>query len=209
MIIPYLMAFLLILSGILIMVNSKKLSAKNPKPEKNTPKVFMLTGLMPIASGIALLIFFSYLNGWDIDFAELLKYIATFGMIVSLACTVWSFMGKNFKNGIISLVVLVLIVTAVIVLVPRNPEGVDSYGHDWADTLVIAEDAVKEQLKSPSTAEFSPKDETTFEIDENVWTVSGWVDAQNSFGATIRNSYTVKITFDSETRYTVNYCDID
>lgn len=205
----YILNFVLIISGVIIMLNSKKLSAKNPKPEKNTPKVFVLSGLILVVGGMASLIFVLAVSGWDVDLKELLIYLAVLGIVCSLACTVWSFMGKKFKAGIISLVALVLISGASIAFFSGTPDDVDRYGHDWADMIVIAEDAVKEQLKSPSTAEFSPKDETTFTIEDNVWEISGWVDAQNSFGATIRNTYTVKVTFDSETKYTINYCDID
>ena len=38
--------------------------------------------------------------------------------------------------------------------------------------------------------------------------VTGWVDAQNGFGATLRNSYTVKIEFASSDTYTVKECTV-
>ena len=85
----------------------------------------------------------------------------------------------------------------------------DSYGHDKFDAHVIAEKVVSEQLKSPSTAKFSKTSECTISVDGNTWTVSGWVDAQNSFGATLRNNYTVKITFSSKEKYTVDKCNIN
>lgn len=85
----------------------------------------------------------------------------------------------------------------------------DNYGHDKFDAHVIAEKVVSEQLKSPSTAKFSKTSECTISVDGNTWTVSGWVDAQNSFGATLRNNYTVKITFSGREKYTVDKCIIN
>ena len=59
-------------------------------------------------------------------------------------------------------------------------------------------DSIKEQtrevvllrLKSPSTATIGPVTVKHHpEIEETIWIASGWVDAQNGFGAMIRNRY--------------------
>lgn len=84
----------------------------------------------------------------------------------------------------------------------------DSYGHDKFDAMVIAEKVVKGNLKSPSTAEFCSSSEYTVSCVGNTWTVKGYVDAQNSFGATLRNNFTVKFTFSSSNEYTVDSCSI-
>ena len=60
-----------------------------------------------------------------------------------------------------------------------NGNGKDNYGHDKFDAFVIAEKAVKEKLKSPSTAQFCTTTEATIGRNGNTWTVKGWVDAQN------------------------------
>lgn len=85
----------------------------------------------------------------------------------------------------------------------------DDFGHSWAVAYTIAEDTVEAQLKAPSTADFSNKNETAISVHNNVWIVSGWVEAQNSFGATIRNTYTVQITFTSADNYTIDFCRIN
>ncbi|GAB3021652.1 hypothetical protein [Bowmanella dokdonensis] len=63
--------------------------------------------------------------------------------------------------------------------------------------------AVKNRLKAPASADFSGVSETT--VTEQrvtqmeggdrkvIYQVSGWVDAQNSYGATIRNSYICEV----------------
>ena len=66
--------------------------------------------------------------------------------------------------------------------------------------IVIAEDAIEKQLKSPSTADFSGvRDTRSGRLEDggpNDWVVIGYVDAQNGFGAMIRSNYQVVIEFE-------------
>ena len=89
-----------------------------------------------------------------------------------------------------------------------NKTTKDSYGHDRFDAIVVAEKIVKDNLKSPSTAKFCGNSDYTVTCSGNTWTVKGYVDAQNSFGATLRNNFTVKFTFISSDRYTIDSCNI-
>lgn len=64
--------------------------------------------------------------------------------------------------------------------------------------------AVSNRLKAPSTAKFST-DPVLGLLDARVWrssdcifTVQGEVDAQNSFGAMVRSSYRVSLTYDAK-----------
>lgn len=43
---------------------------------------------------------------------------------------------------------------------------------------------------------------------KNTWTIKGYVDAQNGFGAMLRSDFTVKITFTGNSSYTVDLCSI-
>jgi hypothetical protein len=71
----------------------------------------------------------------------------------------------------------------------------------------MSEHFVKQNLKSPSTAKFpSLWDEINGEgctalFDNGVWTLSSWVDSQNSFGAMLRSHYVAQLTYtlDDET----------
>ena len=116
------------------------------------------------------------------------------------------------KLAKISFWLLVCLIVIAIILIARScvsgsssgGSSKDSYGHDQADAIVIAKDKVKEQLKSPSSAKFS---NVSASLSGNTWTVTGSVDAQNSFGATIRNTFKVTITFTSSEKYTYN-CSI-
>lgn len=89
----------------------------------------------------------------------------------------------------------------------KNPEE-DNFGHDEHDAWTAAKDIVESNLKSPSTAEFCSFSSAAIQRDGNTWTITGYVDAQNSFGATLRNNFTVKITFTSSTKYTIEQCSI-
>jgi len=68
----------------------------------------------------------------------------------------------------------------------------------------MAEEFVKENLKSPSTAKFgSVWDGTLQSPEERVWSigpnkfrVTGWVEAQNSFGAVVRSNFVCELEYD-------------
>jgi hypothetical protein len=56
---------------------------------------------------------------------------------------------------------------------------------------------VEQQLKSPSSADFpSFPDHQVTEVGEMHWRVSSYVDAENSFGASIRTDWTCEISYD-------------
>lgn len=58
----------------------------------------------------------------------------------------------------------------------------------------FAEQAVAARLKAPATAKFSGAAETfATNWGDGTFSVTGWVDAQNAFGALIRNTYFVKL----------------
>lgn len=68
-----------------------------------------------------------------------------------------------------------------------------------------AKDLVKDELKSPSTAKFPSQDYTVERSGDN-WIVGGYVDAENSFGATIREEWIATFTMGdtSGATYTVS-----
>ena len=88
----------------------------------------------------------------------------------------------------------------------KASEVSDGYGHDKYDAIVVAKTIIKRKLKSPSTAEFCKSSEYTVNCSGNTWTIKGYVDAQNSFGAALRNDFTVKFTFTSSNNYTIDLC---
>lgn len=73
---------------------------------------------------------------------------------------------------------------------PAAPSGPDRF-----DAQVICEKFVRNELKAPSTAKFAGPSETTANNAGATWTVRGWVDSQNGFGAQIRSNYECRATF--------------
>ena len=71
----------------------------------------------------------------------------------------------------------------------------------------ISKDIIKKSLKSPATANFGkegfyPEQSGTTCVtcvDEDVYSVKGWVDSQNSFGAIIRTHFLLKMKCDGKT----------
>ena len=70
---------------------------------------------------------------------------------------------------------------------------------EMTDYQVLCEEKVREFLKAPSTAKFPNYTEWGFAKDKNILTVQGYVDAQNSFGAMMRNTFQFIIDTDSNT----------
>jgi hypothetical protein len=79
-----------------------------------------------------------------------------------------------------------------------------------SEARTMAEFAVKRSLKAPATAEFSGYRDTTYYKETGMdgkeyHVVTGYVDAENSFGAKLRNSYFVKLRRDGDE---LHYVDI-
>ena len=67
-----------------------------------------------------------------------------------------------------------------------------------------SEDYVRNSLKSPSTAKFPADSEWKIWKEKKAIYVESYVDAQNSFGATIRNTFKLKIINNNVVRYRLN-----
>jgi hypothetical protein len=61
--------------------------------------------------------------------------------------------------------------------------------------FIVSQDFVTENLKSPLTADFPFLDYGFTRIGSNQILIKSYVDAQNSFGATIRNHYFIKMKY--------------
>lgn len=58
----------------------------------------------------------------------------------------------------------------------------------------MAQVFVKQELRSPAGAKFSPGSETTVtQLQTGVWQVRGWVDAPNAFGTPVRSDFYVEL----------------
>lgn len=91
----------------------------------------------------------------------------------------------------------------------RNSDGAKrDYCNDEDYAYVAAKNLIKEKLKSPNSAKFSHITETTVtKYNGCIFEFSGYVDAQNSFGAMLREDYKIKVKY-SETKDTYYLIDL-
>lgn len=82
-------------------------------------------------------------------------------------------------------VVGVLVIVGIFVFSPKDPANAYS-----AQSIQACRDAVRADLKAPSTADFSSEQADKTSDDPVTYRVTGSVDADNSYGAHIRSSYT-------------------
>lgn len=74
----------------------------------------------------------------------------------------------------------------------RNAER--QFQRDRAEAVAMAKEFVKRRLKAPASADFaSILEHSVTPAGSNQFVVSGYVDAQNSFGAQIRTRYVCKL----------------
>jgi hypothetical protein len=81
---------------------------------------------------------------------------------------------------------------------PRAPDKPREFSSFAAE--IACEDAVRDRLKSPSTADFP---DTTARKESGTFDVRGVVDSQNTFGATVRTVFGCTVTPIDADRYTI------
>ena len=116
---------------------------------------------------------------------------------------------KVMRKIAILIIALMLIVTGFLCGCTSNTiKTKDDWSED--DLKWEAEIQIKERLKCPSTAQFS--DEKVWIVKEyssyNEYKVEGKVDAQNSFGAMIRNSFYIYLKCYADGKYIVGEWNI-
>lgn len=94
------------------------------------------------------------------------------------------------------IVILFFVIAAIGLLFTANDTPVQSSAPDYTDSARYkARALVSGALKAPSTAKFCGDEVTPFQFaGADAWEINGCVDAQNSFGAMIRNNYKVVLT---------------
>lgn len=102
----------------------------------------------------------------------------------------WAWIG-----GIGLALVAVLIVVSVAVGGTSDRDRADDPQTQAMGAKLTCQDWVRDKLKAPSTAVFSGVSTTG----SGPWTVTGNVDAENSFGATIRSAWSCDIRLDGDT----------
>jgi len=90
-------------------------------------------------------------------------------------------------------IVIVVAVVVVVALLNGSNSARDNTTSRGIEARTYCEDAIRDRLKAPSTAEF----ESSYSGSGPV-VVRGTVDAENSFGAMMRNTFQCTVTFDGD-----------
>lgn len=101
-------------------------------------------------------------------------------------------LAKGCGLGCLVIIAIVAVTFLVGALGGDGDDGEDDGGGEFG-ARAICEQFVEDRLKAPATADFS--DTTAFATGGTSWTVEGAVDAENSFGAKIRNTYVCKVSY--------------
>ena len=126
------------------------------------------------------------------------------GMLVSEQASNCPHCGyKTKKSGgcgsTILFFIFLIIVVYIIDLATRDNSKTSNEKRTYISELeakIVAEGQIETVLKSPSTADFSGIGDTKFTPIKDGYTVRGYVDSQNSFGATLRSNYSIDIWVD-------------
>lgn len=101
---------------------------------------------------------------------------------------------KNFiKTYYLMIIATILAFGGLIILfkISTEPQPIDYK----LKAFTYSKELVKDQLKSPSSADFPFYDKSFVKEYNGKYTVKAYVDAENSFGATVRVDYEAQITF--------------
>lgn len=113
-------------------------------------------------------------------------------------------MKNNVEKKIIKFIFYFVIFIFIALLFKSCSSGekqTKDYCSDSISAYVHSKDLIAKSLKSPSTAKFSPYSDTSVISNEGCnFTIDGYVDAQNSFGAIIRTRFNTTIRFDEKSQ---------
>tara|TARA_R110002051_G_C8547911_1_gene472193 strand:- start:4 stop:384 length:381 start_codon:yes stop_codon:yes gene_type:complete len=76
----------------------------------------------------------------------------------------------------------------------KSIHDLDDFDFKWS-----AQEFVKRNLRSPSTADFPYGSSNVFKNGKHKAFVRGYVDSQNGFGGIVRSNWSINITYDSTT----------
>jgi hypothetical protein len=85
---------------------------------------------------------------------------------------------------------------------PSSPDTAEQRLKDFKafDAYYASQGFIKQQLLSPSTAEFEQTaEQATEQLNDSTWAIDSYVDSQNTFGAMIRKRYVCRIEYHPST----------
>ncbi|MBE7465998.1 MAG: hypothetical protein HS116_21185 [Planctomycetes bacterium] len=95
--------------------------------------------------------------------------------------------GKDISGWFGGIVIVIAIIGLLVWLAsPLGPSKINAF--------IMSQSFIKQQLKAPGSAEFcSYREASVIELDQGRYRVSAYVNAQNSFGVSLRTHYTCEI----------------
>jgi hypothetical protein len=81
-------------------------------------------------------------------------------------------------------------------------------GNRDGEAFIICQNLIRNRLKNPSNAEFTLFDKIVYHIGDERYLVHSYVDAQNSFGATIRTKYWCNLRYTGQLTRGANALDM-
>jgi hypothetical protein len=104
------------------------------------------------------------------------------------------------KAGAVAYAIAGLFLVLLISGISNSPGVGNRPRYDSFNAQTECEKFVSRTLKAPASADFAPYRELAISGQgDGPWKVVGWVDAQNSFGAKIRNTYVCEVQFTGDT----------
>lgn len=116
------------------------------------------------------------------------------------------------KGGGLALVAVLLVLAAVVIGVVvwlfnigsgGDGGGDGGDGRDEIGAKVVCEQFIEDRLKSPSSADFQNSGEYIVTGSGATYTVQGYVEADNSFGASLRSNWTCTVHEEGDDRWTL------
>lgn len=102
---------------------------------------------------------------------------------------------KNIGFWMLLIVFVILPIFAIRFGPSIKSGSLSASNHDAGMACTMAEKLIKPQLKAPSSAEFDYADcRSNATRSGNTWTLTTYVDSDNSFGAHIRTHFVAKLT---------------
>ena len=100
---------------------------------------------------------------------------------------------QNGYKRVAELLVIAVFIVAVVLIFGKKNTNRNSKGDKCIACYIYSQDLVKKKLKSPKSADF-PLYSKSFVTDKgNTVLISAYVDADNSFGTSVRVYYTANI----------------
>jgi len=111
---------------------------------------------------------------------------------------------KGIGYLVVSLILLVIVIALINVSGGKKPEQAQEpkVEHDKISASVMAEEFVRQKLKSPASAKFPWYDDSMIkDLGDGRYIYKSYVDSQNSFGALVRTNFTCCIKYAGDNKW--------